>query len=234
MSADIDFRTFESRQAASSAAADLLATAVAEQLAAGPQLEASLVVSGGSTPGPCFDLLSAKKLDWFRVTVIPSDERWVACEHPDSNERLIRIRLLKGRAEGGKVLSLFRAGIEASQAPGLIEQDLDGLTRPFTATLLGMGEDGHFASLFPDFEDLQNALNPQGGTQCITVQTAGSPHLRISLTLSALLDSEHLVLLIFGEAKRIVFEAANAGGSSYPVGSLLQNARSPLTVIWAP
>jgi 6-phosphogluconolactonase len=97
-----------------------------------------------------------------------------------------------------------------------------------------MGEDGHFASLFPDFEDLQKALDPGGRAQCITVQTTASPHLRISLTLSALLNSRHIVLLIFGEVKRRVFEAANNGDSPYPIESLLHHARSPLTVVWAP
>ena len=141
--------------------------------------------------------------------------------------------MLQGRAGQGRVLSFFRDGIDATQAPGLIEQDLEDLGRPFSAALLGMGEDGHFASLFPDFKDLKNALDPLGAAQCITVRTAGSPHLRISLTLSALLDSAHIVLLIFGVAKRTVFEAAKTGGSAYPIEALLTHARSPLTVIWA-
>jgi len=68
----------------------------------------------------------------------------------------------------------------------------------------------------------------------VMVQTAGSPHLRISLTLSALLHSVHTVLLIFSEAKRAVFETAMAGGSAYPIESLLQQTHRPLTVIWAP
>ena len=85
-----------------------------------------------------------------------------------------------------------------------------------------------------DFAELEKALDPQGREQCITVQTAGSPHLRISLTLSALLNSAHIVLLIFGEAKRAVFETANTGGSGYPVEALLQKSPGPLTVIWAP
>ena len=97
-----------------------------------------------------------------------------------------------------------------------------------------MGEDGHFASLFPDFEGLKQALNPLNERACIMVQTVGSPHLRISLTLSALLNSAHIVLLIFGEAKRHVFEAASTGDSAYPVEALLQHASTPLTVIWAP
>jgi len=212
----------------------MLADLVREALSSGPQAEASLVVSGGTTPGPCFDLLSGESLDWSRVTVLPSDERWVPVTDPDSNERLIRTRLLKDRAETGKVLPFFRAGLEAAQAPLHIERDLAVLKQAFSASLLGMGEDGHFASLFPDFDGLQKALDPYNKSVCTMVQTAGSPHLRISLTLSALLNSVHTVLLIFGQAKRLVFETAQAGGSAYPIEALLTEARSPLTVIWAP
>ncbi len=97
-----------------------------------------------------------------------------------------------------------------------------------------MGEDGHFASLFPDFDGLQKALDPHDKSACTMVQTSGSPHLRISLTLSALLNCTHTVLLIFGEAKREVFEAASADGSAYPIGALLHEIHKPLTVIWAP
>lgn len=230
----IEFRVFENRPAASSAAADTLARLIGEALDADPMAEASLVVSGGSTPGPCFDLLSEEAMDWSRVTVIPSDERWVPSDNPDSNERLIKERLLRGLAAKGKVLSFFRPGLDASQAPRVIEDDLAKLVKPFSAVLLGMGEDGHFASLFPDFEGLQEALDPLGKTACTMVQTAGSPHLRISLTLSALLDCRYTVLLIFGEAKRHVFETASAGGSAYPIEALLHHTRKPLMVIWAP
>jgi len=234
MPGPIEFRSFGNRPDASAAAAELLAGLVKTALASASTAKASLVVSGGSTPGPCFELLSAEPLDWSRVTVLPSDERWVAADNPDSNERLIKNRLLKGRAAGGKVLPFFRAGIEAVEAPPLIEKDLALLAQPFSASLLGMGEDGHFASLFPDFDGLGPALDPHGKAACVMVQTAGSPHLRISLTLSALLNSVHTVLLIFGEAKRAVFETAMAGGSAYPIESLLQKTRHPLTVIWAP
>ena len=178
--------------------------------------------------------MSATPLDWSRVTVIPSDERWVPPEHADSNERLIRKRLLTNRATEGKILPLFRAATDASQAPLLIEKDLAGVVQPFSAVLLGMGEDGHFASLFPDFDGLQKALDLHDKTSSTMVQTAGSPHLRISLTLSALLNCSHTVLLIFGEAKREVFEAASTGGSAYPIEALLREIRKPMTVIWAP
>lgn len=230
----IEFRSFENRPAASFAAASVLADRVRDALSCGPQAQASLVVSGGSSPGPCFDLLSGESLDWSRVTVVPSDERWVPVTDPDSNERLIRTRLLRDRAATGKLLPFFRAGIDAALAPLQIERDLVALKQTFSASLLGMGEDGHFASLFPDFDGLQKALDPHNKSACTMVQTAGSPHLRISLTLSALLNSVHTVLLIFGEAKRLVFENAQTGGSAYPIEALLTQTRSPLTVIWAP
>jgi len=234
MSTFIKFRAFKNRPEATIAAADLLVGLVGGVLDQSPDTKASLVVSGGSTPGPCFDLMSVTPLDWSRVTVVPSDERWVPPDHVDSNERLIRKRLLTNRAIEGKVLPLFRADTDPSQAPLLIENDLASIAQPLSAVLLGMGEDGHFASLFPDFEELQKALDPGGKPACALVQTAGSPHLRISLTLSALLNCSHAVLLIFGEAKREVFEAASTGGSAYPIEALLREIRKPMTVIWAP
>lgn len=230
----IEFRAFENRPDATAAAASLLVSQVGDVLNQSPHAEASLIVSGGSTPGPCFDLMSDSSLDWSRVTVLPSDERWVPASDSDSNERLIRQRLLKGKAEHGKVLSFFRQGVEAAKAPRMIQHDLSKLVQPFSASLLGMGEDGHFASLFPDFDKLETALDPLGKESCVMVQTAGSPHLRISLTLSALLNTRVMVLLIFGEAKRAVFDTASLGGSDYPIESLLRHVQSPLSVVWAP
>ena len=234
MAGSITFRAFKNRSAASHGASDLLARLLGSKLDEDPLARTSLVVSGGSTPGPCFEQLSSESLEWSRVTIVPSDERWVPASDPDSNEGLIRRQLLQGQAGQAKVLSLFRKGIKAEQAPRVIEQDLRTLQRPFSASLLGMGEDGHFASMFPDFMGLPQALDPGGKAQCVMVQTAGSPHQRISLTLSALLDSVAIVLLIFGESKRAVFESANAGGSGYPVESLLSHTTCPLTVIWSP
>jgi len=234
MTGSVEFREFGTRAAASAAAADLLAGLLAKKLATRTNAEATLVVSGGTTPGPCFDLLSQEALDWSRVTVLPSDERWVDADDPASNEGLIRARLLRDRAGAGKLLSFFRAGIPAAEAPAAIARDLAGLDPVFSAVLLGMGEDGHFASLFPDFAGLRQALDPRSATVCTLVKTAGSPYLRISLTLAALLDSAHIVLLIFGDAKREVFETAMRGGSVYPVEALLAETRVPLTAIWAP
>jgi len=228
----IRFREFSDRTAAGCAAAELIAESISACLE--QQSQCGLVVSGGSTPGPCFDELSTLSLDWSKVIVIPSDERWVPADHPDSNERLIRERLLHDQAAPGGFLPLFREGVAAGEAPALIDRSLARIPSPLGCVLLGMGEDGHFASLFSDFEGLRAALEPESKNLSLVVQTAGSPHLRISLSLAALINTRQTVLLIFGQSKREVFEAAVQGGSGYPVESLLRHTGSPLTVIWAP
>lgn len=225
-------KEFPSREAASEAAADLIAQSLADALGEGG--DASLVVSGGSTPKQCFSLLSGKALDWSRVHIAPSDERWVDPADENSNEHLIRSQLMQGPAEAAQLLSFYRVGVEPAAAPGLIGPELHDLPRPFSCVLLGMGEDGHFASLFPDFDGLTAALDTSATTQCTQVKTSGSPFLRISLTLSALLDTSMLVLLFFGEAKREVLQQALSGEGDYPVAALLSQDQIPVTVIWAP
>jgi 6-phosphogluconolactonase len=228
------FRPFKSRTEASMAAAELLAEWLGEALDEAQDKRTTLVVSGGSTPGPCFDHLSGAMLDWQRVTVIPSDERWVPAENPDSNERLVRSRLLKAGAAKAGFFSLFREDLDAEHAAQRIHQELQAPEYSFSSALLGMGEDGHFASLFPDYQGLSKALDPNAEEQCVMVKTDGSPYLRISLTLSAILAFTHIALLIFGEEKRRVLESAQAGGTDYPIESLLQHGDDRITVIWAP
>lgn len=234
MSEFIEFRSFDNRSEASIAAADILAGLLKPCLATAPFAEASFVVSGGTTPGPCFNRLSLEVMDWSRVTIVPSDERWVPNDDSDSNERLISHYLLQNEARHGKFLSFYRSGVEPQKAPMLVEHDLQMMELPFSAVLLGMGTDGHFASLFPDYAGLPEALDPESSEQCTLVKTAGSPHLRISLTLPALLASAGIVLLVFGEDKRAVIESALKGEGNYPVEALLKHAKCPLQVIWAP
>lgn len=232
MLAGLKFREFKDRSAASAAAADLLAGALRGALEKSG--ETSLVVSGGITPQECFLNLSRQVLDWSRVTIVPSDERWVEPHNVSSNEHLIHTRLMLGPASAARLLSFYLEELEAEEAPEVITNGLNRLGKPFACTLLGMGEDGHFASLFPDFDGLAEALDPDNSDRCVVVKTAGSPYLRISLTLSALLDSNTIVLLFFGKAKRSVFEAAAAGDSTYPAAALLSQQKVPVTVIWAP
>ena len=232
MTSEIKFQQYPSRTAASVAAAQMLSACVEHQWQT--EKRASMVVSGGSTPGECFDILSRKVLPWSDVTIVPSDERWVPVTHKDSNERLIRERLLQNQASTGHVLPLFRKDYPVTDAARSIDSDLKSKALPFACVLLGMGEDGHFASLFPDFDGLAQALNPESTRLSVPVTTSASPYQRISLTLAALHQTGQTVLLMFGHPKRLVFEAALNGDTSYPVQKLLATLHGPLTVFWAP
>ena len=100
--------------------------------------------------------------------------------------------------------------------------------------MLGMGADGHFASLFPDADNLATGLDVDAPVACIPVRTEASPYDRISLTLSALSRSDEVVLLFFGDDKREVYERAKDVGNGYPVSRLLVQKRAPVHVYWAP
>ncbi|MGB5246258.1 MAG: 6-phosphogluconolactonase [Woeseia sp.] len=223
---------FASRGEASAAAASRLHDALASALS--QQDKASIVLSGGSTPADTFKRLSQMPLAWDRVTVTLSDERWVPADHEDSNTRMLRNTLLTHQAQHAATLNLFRDGVDVAAALPQLEADFCALPLPFASVLLGMGEDGHFASLFPDFAGLRDALNLQSDAAFVPVSTAASPHPRISMTLSALLKSHEVILLIFGAAKRRVYEDAKAGVNTLPIATLLAQTHVPLRVIWAP
>ena len=225
-------RYFDTREEASAAAATALTAALSRRLAL--QGDASLVVSGGSTPGRTFELLSAAPLAWQDVHVVPSDERWVAADHDDSNERLVREKLLVSEAANARLMSLYAAGVDPVERCHDLKAAIVEMPFPFTASLLGMGSDGHFASLFPDAQNLEEGLDPDSEHLCLAVQTAASPYLRLSLTLAALSRSDEIVLLMFGEDKRAVYEAAKTHRDRYPVSRLLYQKRAPVRVFWAP
>ena len=223
---------FKDRKAAAQATAEAIAAALRRRLAS--EDEVALVVSGGSTPVPVLLGLSAMALDWSRVHVVPSDERWVPADHEESNEHMIRGALMRNHAADARLVSLYRAGRTPEEACDALQPTLEHLPLPMAATLLGMGTDGHFASLFPDYDGLEDALDLSNEHWCAGVRTAGSPHPRLSLTLPALACSDRIILLIFGDEKRQVLEDARAGRREYPVSALLAQNRAPLHVIWAP
>jgi len=225
-------RVFENPQSASLALATHITSAIERRLAIQP--EATLVVSGGSTPLVCYRQLAHSALPWQRIHVLPSDERCVPLGHAASNETMIRQSLLTDRAASANFVSVFDGTVSAGDACESLRQKLKTLPLPFATVLLGMGTDGHFASLFPDRALPQEGLDPDGKECCLLVETATSPYPRISLTLSALLRSEEFLLLFFGEAKRQVFAAARQGDKRYPVSQLLQQQRIPVHTFWAP
>jgi 6-phosphogluconolactonase len=223
---------FETREEAAMAAAQRIGEALLRRLDG--QGEASLVVSGGTSPAGVFAELAKTTLPWSDVHVILSDERWVPPEHEDSNEKLVRETLLVGEAQDASLLPVYRPDVTIQERCSEISEELLQAPFPFACALLGMGEDGHFASLFPDAENLQEGLDVDSRQLCVPVQTAASPYPRVSLTLSALSRSDEIVLLIFGDAKRDVYETAKTSTNGNPVSHLLRQKRAPVHVYWAP
>lgn len=197
---------------------------------------ASLVVAGGRTPVPMYRALRGAPLDWARVAVTLTDERWVPGNDAASNARLLQAELLQERAAAARFLPLYDGTGTASDAVDRVWQSLQELSRPFDAVVLGMGDDGHFASLFPGNPGLAHALDPQARPGCVAMLAPAAPAQRISLNLAALRETHRLFLLCGGEAKQaVLLQAAGEGGARrWPVAALLALRQPEPEVYWAP
>jgi 6-phosphogluconolactonase len=194
------------------------------------QGRASLVVSGGTSPVAFFHALRRLPLSWERITVIPSDERVVPLDDPERNESMIRRELLQGPAAAARLRGLLPPGGTTGSLPEIAE----ALPAAFDAVVLGMGADGHTASLFPDSPDLAAALRSAEALALLNVPRLGMQ--RVSLTPSALLAARRIDLLFFGQEKRDVFEAAAEDGAiaDAPVRCVLHQDTVPVQAFWAP
>ncbi len=190
---------------------------------------ALLVVPGGSSPGPVFDDLCEADLDWARVDVMLSDERWLPETHERSNTRLIRERLLTGRAAKAHYLPLYLGAETPEQVLPEIETNI-APRLPVAVALLGMGADMHSASLFPGAEGLELALSRRAPV-VVPIRATGIPETRITLSARVLNGAMAKHLLITGTQKRTAFEEARGlPPETAPIAALM----SGLSVHWAP
>lgn len=222
-----DWRTFASATELDAALAAHIAKRLEEDLQRFGH--ASLAVSGGSTPVGMFRQLAGKRLDWSRVWLTLVDERCVATDSPDSNERLVRTELLQQHAAAASFLGLASAcggGLER------LEQQFADLPRPFSAAVLGMGTDGHTASWFPRASNLAGLLDPANPAAVATTEPITAPHRRVTLTLPAVLNSRELLLHITGMRKRELLHSA--AKKDLPVATILLQNTTPATIWWAP
>lgn len=211
-------------------AADI-ALALAQRVA--EKGSASLILSGGRTPGLMFDELSRLPLPWNRVKITLADERLVPATDPQSNERLVRDRLLRGEAQAAVFIPLWQG--EGDPVESALEA-VCNMERPFAMVVLGLGDDGHIASLFPRMPGFGRALDPAADLAAVFVPGQTSRQPRVSLTLATLLDAGRIALSFTGEAKRRVFESALAPGAveDLPVRAILRQTNVPVDVYWSP
>lgn len=197
---------------------------------------ASLAVSGGSTPVDLFERLSILDIPWLNVVVTLVDERWVEPTASDSNENLVRTHLLKNRAVAAVFIGMKNSAKTAREGERECKMSLEKISLPFDVLILGLGSDGHTASLFPYATRLDEATDLNSGRICMGIMPLTAPHERMTLTLPAILDAKQIFLHIVGQEKKKVFQAAQADGPSkkMPIRFILREQKSPVDVYWAP
>ena len=214
--------------------ADGLALNVAKQLsdAIDARGSATLVVSGGRSPVAFFQNLAKQKLDWSKVVVTLADERWVPVEHADSNAGLIKRYLLQGPAAKAQFLSLYSASANLEQAAEQADRLLSELP-VIDVLILGMGDDGHTASLFPNSPNLAEALQADGVRRCWPMLAPTVPHQRLTMSRALLASAKTTVLSISGQSKLTTLSAALAGDdvAAMPIRAFLQPT---LEIYWCP
>jgi 6-phosphogluconolactonase len=223
---------------------DALAVAVAAELAGALDAAlaargaAVLALAGGRTSPPVFRRLAAQPRDWTQVILLPSDERWVPQAHADCNLRQMQEAF--AAATGMRWLPLVPEAPSGSPDAAHANAALAALPGPFDATLLGMGADGHFGSLFPGAPTLARALAPDNPDAAVPIvpdpMPAAGPHPRISLTLSRMLRSRRVLLAITGADKRAVLERAQSAPDPlrWPIGALLHAPGARIDIHWSP
>jgi 6-phosphogluconolactonase len=205
--------------------ADVLASQIKQALLTHDR--ASLAVPGGTTPGPIFDTLCAVDLDWSRVDVLLTDERWVPESSDRSNTALLRRRLLVNRAAAAQLIPLY------ADAPAPEDRLADltaGLAAalPLSVVLLGMGADMHTASLFPGADQLELALT--GDAPLVAMRAPGAPEPRITLSAAVLNAAMARHIVIVGAEKRAALDQAQGlDPQDAPVAAVLKDT----TVHWA-
>ncbi|MBE0367492.1 6-phosphogluconolactonase [Pseudoalteromonas aurantia] len=199
---------------------------------------ALVMVSGGSSPAPAYKHLSNLPLEWQKISIAMVDERWVDANHDKSNEAFIHETLLQNKASGAAFITMKNSAHSASIGQVECEQAYQALKVP-DVTILGMGPDGHTASLFPNSQGLPHALQTTEivcAIDAIESEVTGSITERMSLTLFGIARSREVVLLISGDEKRAMYEQAKVEGSELeiPLRAVLNHPDINLSVFWCP
>ena len=214
---------------------DLTAHIVKElQQAINNKGHASIAVSGGKTPIPLFKLLSQQDLDWHNVFITLVDDRWVDDTDDASNEKLVLTYLLQNKAKLANFVGLKNSCDNPFDGAEITDKILNKIPMPFDVLILGMGEDGHTASLFPGAANLMAGLDMKSGRKVVGMTPLTAPLDRITLTLPTILDSQNIYLHLVGESKMQVLEQAEKGDdiNQMPIRAILQQNKVNAIGFW--
>ena len=172
----------------------------------------SLVLSGGTSPISIYEELSNIDISWSKVYLTLVDDRLVDPDHKDSNQKLLRNHFIKNKAKNINFFPLTENFLSNTE-----------FKKPFDITLLGMGEDGHFASLFPDMINQYEAFDINASPKILITPPQGNPLIpRITMNLSLIMESLNIILLVKGKAKQNIFEKAKKE-KKLPIHHLIKN-----------
>jgi 6-phosphogluconolactonase len=231
---NVELKRFSSAQALQTQVASDIGAQLTRAIA--DRGETALLVSGGHSPARLFEQLRKQALDWSRVSIALVDERWVEPTEAGSNERMVREALLREGAAAARFFGLKNPAPSPELGAAAAWKALAPMPRPVDVTVLGMGDDGHTASLFAGSPNLKTALDPKAPEGYIGMYSPTAPHARLSLNLSALLNSRRVLIFLLGETKWRTYNAACAPGpvEEMPVRAVLRQERVPVEVVWAP
>ncbi len=223
---------FDNPELLAHALADHVAERLTAAIASNAHGAATLVVSGGKSPVAFFQALAQKPIQWSKVCISLADERWVPTEHADSNAGLLKRYLLQGPAAEADFFSLYRPTTTLDEAAAATDEALKGLPK-IDVLVLGMGDDGHTASLFPNSPNLAQALDLNSDRRCLPMTAPSAPHERLTMTRPLLASATTPILSISGQAKLETLRTALAGDdlAEMPVRAFLNPS---LEIYWCP
>ena len=231
---EVDFLTFADRNTLEESLTENIGRLLKRDIDKNKQ--ASLAVSGGSTPLGLFNRLSELDISWKNVCITLVDERWVEPTSKDSNENLVRTHLLKNKAGNSIFIPLKNKAVTPHEGEDTCEKMIRQVPRPISVLLLGLGLDGHTASLFPGAKELPLATDMQSKRLCMGITPSIAPYPRMTLSLSSILHSNQIYLHITGDEKKRVVQQALIDGPAeqLPIRYILHQKKTPVLILWAP
>ena len=224
---------FASRTQLDSALAEKVSSILQSAIAS--KGKASIAVSGGSTPKGFFKALSEKNLDWNKVTITLADERWVNITSADSNTRLVHENLLQNKASAAKFFHLKQGENLCDETLVDLNLAANNALLPLDILILGMGEDGHTASLFPCSQQIEQGLDTNNTDVLMKVEPTTAPYQRITFSFASLSQSKNTFLHICGDNKKQVLDKALSANDIFemPVRAFLHSDGIDTQVYWA-